>query len=319
MSDARNHHFVPQGYLRLFADGVGRQARVFTVDRTTGKSFTTQVRNVAAKRDFNRIEAEGVDPNVLEDAFAEFEGEAVAALRRVSDSRSFSEEADRLLVLNLIALLAGRNPRWRGRLDGFLSDIFQSMAEIMVSKQERWEAIGAQVREAEGKDAADETGPGYEEMRDFIKSGKYKISADQNYLIGLENDSTDIILRTLASRKWVLWTTTESAGNFITSDHPVCLIDVSGRKPGFYGIGYGMTETAVLFPISRSAFLVGTFEGEEGVRHASALDVARFNAQIIQHAERQVYAYDDSFQYRKPFALGEGKDLAHDAMFLRAQ
>ncbi len=78
MAEAHNHHFVPQGYLRSFAEGVGRQARIVAVDRVERKVFRTKVRNIGAARDFNRVDIDGVDPNALEAAFAEFEGPAAA-------------------------------------------------------------------------------------------------------------------------------------------------------------------------------------------------------------------------------------------------
>ena len=39
MTDARNHHFVPKGYLCGFSHGVKRQAGVFVVDRTAKATF----------------------------------------------------------------------------------------------------------------------------------------------------------------------------------------------------------------------------------------------------------------------------------------
>jgi hypothetical protein len=111
LSEAHNHHFVPQGYLRRFADGIGRKARINVCDKVEKKCFSTLVRNIAAIRDFNRIDVEGHHPNALEDAYAEFEGPASEALVRIEKSGSFSHGEDRDLVLNLVALLAARNPR----------------------------------------------------------------------------------------------------------------------------------------------------------------------------------------------------------------
>ena len=63
---ARNHHFVPQFYLKGFARPRSKDGRLTVFDLKTRKSFATRPRNVAARRDYNRIEIEGQDPNAIE-------------------------------------------------------------------------------------------------------------------------------------------------------------------------------------------------------------------------------------------------------------
>lgn len=63
---ARNHHFVPQFYLKNFAKPRSKDGKLFVCDMKERRRFQTKPRNVAARRDFNRVEAEHVDPNVVE-------------------------------------------------------------------------------------------------------------------------------------------------------------------------------------------------------------------------------------------------------------
>ena len=62
---ARNHHFVPQGYLAGFTDTGTREGRLYVLDLQTQKAFATRPRNVAAQRDFNRIDVEDQRPDAL--------------------------------------------------------------------------------------------------------------------------------------------------------------------------------------------------------------------------------------------------------------
>lgn len=64
-SEPRRQHFVPQFYLRGFA---GEKDQLFVVDRPSKKTFRTAPKNVAAERDFNRVEVEGIAPNAVEKA-----------------------------------------------------------------------------------------------------------------------------------------------------------------------------------------------------------------------------------------------------------
>lgn len=314
MAEAHNHHFVPQGYLRGFADGVGRKARLLTIDRFEGRAFKTLVRNVAASRDFRRIEAEGVQPNYLEEGLGKFEAVAAEALRRIESAQSLDSDQDRLILINLIALLAAQNPRSRLRFGRFLGDTFRLMAEAMVSTRERWSSVQEQIKAAKGE-VRDDASFSYEQMRDFVHSDDYDIGADQTYQIGLELRSMDAILRALVSRQWSLFRAPQASGDFVTSDHPVCLLDISDNPSSIYGVGFGMTQTAVLFPLSRRLMLLGRFEGVEEVREVGPLDVAQLNSQVIQFAERQVYAFDDAFRYARHDGVADGARLVTDPLF----
>lgn len=318
MAEAHNHHYVPQGYLRGFADGIGRKARVFTVDLVDGKSFTTLVRNVAAVRDFNRIDIDGHDPNSIEQAYASFEGPTAEALARIREVESFDDPDDRLHVLNLIALLATRNPRLRGKLDAFTADIGQAMAEMMTSSKERWDATISDTRTGTG-DPTLGAATSYEEMRHFVRSKAFNVKMHQNFHVGIEIESMDTVLQTLLPRKWRLYVAAAGAGEFITSDHPVVLVSTRPNDTSPFGVGYGMTETAVLFPVGRRLFLTGTFEGTDEIKPIGRRGVALLNAQLVARATRQVYAHDDSFSYSlDASALQSGRELALDIRFRRA-
>jgi hypothetical protein len=318
MPGATNHHFVSQVYLRGFAEGEGPQAQIFVVDRVEQRTFTTGVRNVGARRHFNRIETDELDPNALEEAYGEFEGQVNTSLRRIKENQSFDCEEDRLVVLNLMALFAVRNPRLRGRVSRFIGDTYQIMAEMMTSTPERWEAIQRQMRE-QGLEVPSGENVTYEEMRDSVRSDQLEFSPHQNHLIALELNNHDAVLNTLVERNWMVLIAGDDAGDFVTSDHPVVLMGApsifSSRQP----VGYGMTQTTVLFPVTRKLFLNGTFEGQDGIHRLGRADVALLNASMIFGAERQVYAHDDRFTYSRSDRLASGDELVADPLFIRSE
>lgn len=297
LAEAHNHHFVPQGYLRRFADGVGRKARVHVCDRVEKRSFTTLVRNIAAIRDFNRIEAAGHHPNALEDAYAEFEGPAAEALVRIQANGSLESEEDRTLVLNLVALLAARNPRNRETFGDFAENIIRRMMELMVSNKDRWENLDKEAKAANSDNEHRDVS--YEDMRAFVQHGNFDIEIDRILQISLELGMLQPVLEMLAQRKWTLHIASEQAGDFVTSDHPVVLMPV-GWNPGPYGVGYGLANTVAIFPLNRRMLLTGRFEGEEKVLEASARTVAMYNRYVILNSQRQVYSFDDGFRYLEP-------------------
>jgi hypothetical protein len=318
LSNTRNHHFVPRAYLRGFAQGAPaypQKFQTFVTDLLRQKSFTTEVRNVAAVRDFNRVEFEHNehDPNVLEEIYGTLESSAASAIRRIARTGQFGGE-DKIIVLNLIGLMATRNPRLRRNWSDFQTRIYKSIAGITVSSRERFESIARRAEAARPVEARREIKPeDYEKVKAFVSSGEYDVVTHQNTHIKLEVNTFETVLRTLVDRKWILQIATKSAGDFVTCDHPVILRNTQ-ETAGFLGrsAGHAMMNTMLLFPLTRRLSLFGSFEGEDGVIPVGPSLVGRMNSMIIDNADAQVYAVDDSFQYWKGGGLHAGKELYRD-------
>ena len=314
---ARIHHYVPQLYLKGFCRD-SQRPKLFVIDAVAKRAFNTSPRNVAAERDFNRVEVEGTSPDALEASFSGFEGEAAAALERISERRSFRDPADRLPIVNLLGLMALRNPRRRETFNDFQARVAKMIMQLALATPERWAAQVAGAK-ASGfmKPDADAD---YERMKAFFEGGKYKIETVREWHIALELSTFDKLLPFLFQRKWTLLKADPDSGGFITSDHPVCLMWSEPHQPGgFHGPGFGLANTEVLFPLTSELALLGSFEGADAEMDANIFVVAECNATIIGYAERQFYAAHESFAYLRrgsdPCALG--KELLTDGSFVR--
>ena len=296
MAEARNHHFVPQAYLRGFSNGIGRQAQVFVVDMERRKKFNTLVRNVASSRDFNRVDIEGHSPNVLEHAYGTFEDKMAPALRRICAARSLDNTEDAILLLNLVALLATRNPRFRKRYSGFIDAIYRKVAHITFSKKERWEGVK---RRMENDGVVLREDLPFETLQSFALGDNYDIVVSTGHHAKMEITQFDKVIDVLAKRSWRLMLAQEGASDFVTSDHPVCLVRKDGMNMNT-PIGYGLTGTVVYFPLDRRTTLAGEFSGPTETSLLGPQEVAHINTQVIQCAEAQVYAADDKFTFVVP-------------------
>jgi Protein of unknown function (DUF4238) len=112
----------------------------------------------------------------------------------------------------------------------------------------------------------------------------------------------------------------EGSGGFVTTDDPVCLRWTDGQLHCGLSPGFGLKETEIIFPLSTTLALRGSFEGEENVVEADATMVATINTLIISNAQNQVYAHDHSFKFMRedPAELGSGSTLVQDKRFLEA-
>ena len=255
---SRNHHFIPQCYLRMFAQGKGKKSKIYCCDLLDGKTYTTLVRNVGARRDFNKIEAEGQSPDALETAYSKFETPLSEALRRIDARQNIEDFEDLVYVLNLMALMATRHPRNRSSISQFLEQVYRVQAQNLTASKQRYENAFRNA-EAMGHITKSSADVSYERARDFVEKGNYSIEVHQNMLIELELEGMNDVLDTMALRKWSLLIASDQSGYFVTSDNPVCLIPVRPLKAPFTSVGHGMSDTSVLFPLSKHLVLVGLY------------------------------------------------------------
>ncbi len=303
MAEKANHHYVPQLYLRNFADGFGRKARVFTFDSSTNEAFKTSVRNVASKRHFNRVEIVGVDPNYLEDGLAEMEGELAPFLAEVVAEKRFRTPEHFNWTMNLAAQLSVRNPRMRGQLEKFHKDVAEGIASLSVSTREIWES---QLRQMQKAGEAVNTKVTYEQAKKFHDDKNYEIAIDQTHLIGLEMKMVEKVLTELGHRNWCFVSPPDDH-IFITCDDPVVLSWKDQKGRGFYGPGHGLMDTLITFPLSSDLLLLGTFENLPPVMNYDALQVADANTHVARYSTKQIYARSGDFNVHMPtkfFASG---------------
>jgi hypothetical protein len=282
------------------------------------KSFPTNVRNIASNRDFNRLDGvEGLDPNALEERYAILEGHAATAIQNIAETGRF-EGDDRMYVLNLMALLVIRNPRMRETWADFMSRVWKMHGEIIVSKPEIWESTKRSMLKSGYKPSVDVT---YEQMRDFVKGGEYDIVTNRLVHIRMELETWEKMIHLLSARKWRLDILPENAPNLITCDHPVSIISLVERPDTLMGnaIGYGMLETAVIFPLTRRMSLWGTFEDKDKTLGLDWLQAALNNSHTMRNADRQIYAYDDNFDFMWGQERRQGKTLLDSLKVAKAE
>ncbi|MGV2019271.1 DUF4238 domain-containing protein [Agrobacterium sp. 22-223-1] len=306
MAEKANHHFIPQFYLRNFSAGCDRRkAKVFCYDQSTRKSFETLVRNVGSRRHFFRIDVEGFDPNHIEDGMAEIEGEISGHLAEAIGAKDFPSGAHFSSIMLLMANVAVRNPRFRSMTEGFHLQIAHRMMATMLKDKDHFDDSIKQARENGAPIRDDIT---YDEMKDIVARGLFKIAIDQTYLIGLELQAVPTALEQLARRSWS-FVSAAPGSSYATSDDPVILDWVDGVQRPF-SPGFGLTNTIVMFTISPELTLIGLFVQQPAQREHRRDQVAALNTSIARYATKQLYGRDGSFEiHTRTEAYIRGWDL----------
>jgi hypothetical protein len=284
---ARNHHFVPQGYLGGFTENGTRNGRLFVFDLVSHSVFPTIPRNVGAKRDFNRIDADGQDPDALERALGEFEGRAISVIRGIQASGDLPTDDEFSYVLNLMALLVVRNPRSRKKMNDARGHTARVIGDLLASDKRLYEHHIAKAKESGFVSRDVEVS--FEAMRTFIHDDQYTVSVSTNESLSLELNGFENALRLLGSRYWSLVSADADAPDFVTCDHPVTPVFKNPNRSG--PIGYGLHNTEVSFPLNTRQALLGVLEDPLARKiEAQASQVAAVNSRTVWHASRQVYS-----------------------------
>lgn len=298
---ARNHHYLPQCYLKGFAKSPSKKSQLHVFETKTGKSFCTCPRNVGAVRDFNTVELEGHPPDVIEKIFSQFESEAAKVLDVIRACQEMPKGEDFNILINLIAQLSIRNPHIRGTIKKFQNDVVERISDLTLASKDRYESTIAQMKES-GTDIVDSIT--YEEVKKFHDGKQYTIEIANIRNIELEMTGIDAVLPTLAARRWTVVQATEMSGYFISCDHPVSLIWTDPKlQGGFYPPGHGMKSTELVFPVVKEMALIGTFEGDSRTVKANEKLVASVNSLILSFADKHVYSSKSMFSILDP----EGK------------
>jgi hypothetical protein len=289
---ARKHHYLPQDYLAGFTDSGTKDGRFFVLEVETGNSFITSPKNVAAERDFNRVEIDGKDPDVLEQALAPFEEGAAKSIRRVEATGVFPSEEDFSYLINLLCLIAVRNPHFRKSANRSREQVVRHIAELLVSDKKVWEHNVEKAKDA-GKYMPSNVS--FEDVKRFVQEGEYRIEFGAEGNIRTEFHVFNSLLPILGKRLWSLFIVPEKLPEFVCSDRPVTLV---WKNPNLKGrpIGYGLRHTEVFFPLNHRRALFGVFE--DPLPAIVILDetmVAEMNARVAQNAERQVFSACETF------------------------
>jgi hypothetical protein len=311
MAITRKHHYVPQMYLTGFANNKGQ---CFVVDASTRKTFTSSTANIAAERDYNKIEAQGVPADALEKELGKFEGVIAPGIKRVRETASFGEDRrDREDIINLITLLAVRNPRTRNDMDKLYTELFRAMIVMPFEDPARWDALVEQLKAAgQWPEGAPTDFVGHKE---FVEENKYKLKPHQNFTLEMELGATERLYPYFDARKWRILKAQDDSGGFVTTDHPVCVHRSEGLNYGQqFAPVLGLSDRDILFPLSSKVALMGRLEGDEDVMEADRQTVASFNSAVMGYAMKQIYAADDQYYYTRPTpqALGNTSTLLQD-------
>ncbi len=266
---ARNHHYVPQFYLRGFSDPNLKNEQLHVIDKVDRRRFVTNPRNIASQRDFNRINLPDYSPNEVEKRLAQIESRVAPVLISIAKTGTLPEDDIDMAYLRVFAaILSANNPQIRDRLIDRDRETSRQMMQSVVASRE--------VYESRLSDLGMEDKIGYEAAKAFAESEKYTIDIEDpgGYYLARVFDSLDrSVLPVFDTMTWSLVIAEEGETDLICSDLPVVLFRaVNTILPApheTHSTGYTTESLEVTMPLNpRMAIYATDFPTEYKMRPA---------------------------------------------------
>jgi hypothetical protein len=295
---ARQHHYLPQFYLRAFAKKPSPKAKLYVFDMLKGNwlPHPTSTKGLGTRRDFNRVDMDGHPIDALENSLSKFESDAAMALRRIIESCQMPDGDDYIYLMNIVAMISVRNPWTRKNFGNFKKEIIERTIDLTLASRQRFESSVKKMKEdGYGLDLPDVS---YEEMLTFYEEKNYDITIANQSFFSAEFGAIDTVIKTLLKRKWTFLIADNNAGYFVCGDDPMCLRwNSPNLDAGNWPPGHGLKNTEVIFPLSKNIAMVGTFDGKDRTVKANRTVVATLNTILINNCDRHVYSPKGEFDF----------------------
>ena len=296
MGNPRRHHYVPRSYLAGFTQTGKKDGRLCVLDKSDGRSWHSNPRDSACKRDLYAPEdlggGGGVDAQEIEQTFGIIEGAYTQAIGAVLESGIMPISGDSRE--NLMLFLAAQHTRVPGVtevLDDVTNRLMSAAASFMTATPETW------ADHADGSPGSDIP---YERVRALVQSGECQWELGQNERLAMQLGFVEPIAKALDKRQWSVVHAVDRAPDFMTSDRPLSVSWTHPQKHADYAPGIGLSQTTVMFPISKRVALLGMFEGVLPTKEATSAMVGIVNMWTGLSATKYVFSAAQDFQVTLP-------------------
>ena len=321
---ARNHHYVPQFYLKEFLDFSLPNEKLHVIDKIDRRRFVTRPRNIAAQRDFNRINIPDHAMDEIERHLAQIEGQAADVLRNISQNATLPQNRDMDVLVVFVGILAVNNPQIRDSLISIDQEIARQMMQSVVESRETYESRLAEL----GIESPIE----YKIMKAFVESENYTIGIedpDGHYLARVFLGLYDVVLPFFTNMLWSLVIAENDTSDFICSDRPVFLLQIVDPVP-FPQPPYTTTPAGLILPNKipqktgavvhfeltmplnpRMAIYATTPDNLFPIEYGDKKTIACINGRTIDTAARQIYCPNLDFKFLEGETIKSGRDLVN--------
>lgn len=278
---ARQHHYVPQAYMRLFTDTDGK---LYALNKEFKTVRETSTKGVAYSHDFYTVDTiDEKDSSEAEDAFAQIENRCIPIIKQLVAGKDTFTNADYADLAIYIAIQYWRTPTARAKMDNVskviaTAELRNKLREVSTNQEQYNELL-----QDFSKSHPDIVLPPMEEIgkiadADIVIEG---FAWDNGGFIQSVFRMANEIARGLLSSRWIVLEA-PSKSQFVTTDNPVVMRMTRPLKP-FESPAILLPGTEKYLPLS-SRYCLAITDGKWG-----GVTRARFTKKNVRAINRLTY------------------------------
>lgn len=290
MKLSRRHHYLPQMYLRGFADEADL---VWVFDRHTKTYLHQGIINTAVKRDFYTVLGpDGQKTDAVETLMANMvEGPMKRIIEKLDKKNLTWEGEDRAILALFVALLRTRNLAFDKDQNDFTEQFHRWWAK---AKHPSPETVEKSLREYEEKTGQDMADVSPQELFEMIRDDQYEFNNPRQNNIKMMMSLSLEIAKALFKLNWEILAAPKGM-SFVTCDNPFTVVPPPFFDDSLEGYGIMTPGAFTVIPLSRRTAICFYGEGERNRGAVVYKDFLRhINLVVAANSERFVIAKEEA-------------------------
>ena len=286
---SRRHHYLPQMYLRGFADEADF---VWVFDRHENSYLHQHVIVTAVKKDFYTIVgSDGRKTDAVETLMANMvEGPMKRIIERLNKKNLTWEGEDRAILALFVALLRTRNLAFDKDQNEITEQFQRWWAKATHSSPE---AVEESVREYQEKTGQDMTDVSAQEIFEMIRDDQYVLHNPRQNNIKMMMSLSLEVAKVLFRLNWEILAAPKEM-SFVTCDNPFTVVPPPSFDDSLEGYGIMTPGASTVVPLSRRTAICFYGEGERTRGAVVYKDFLRHtNLVVAANSERFVIAREE--------------------------
>jgi len=255
VSNPTKQHYVPQCYLREFADPnmlSGGEPFIWIFDRDGKNRRKDKIKNVLASNDLYTLKIKGQKNYSIEETLANLEGKYTEVFRSKIKNKIPLNEKEHIILCAFVSVMFQRTLRHKDNLERFLNELIEHAEDLETTHN------------APHKQS--------EELKRY-KEDLHKLSVVRSL-----PDITGLLMKMS-----VAFLCAEGGAKFITSDDPCNLFNPDLQWQRFYSPGLVQKNIQVTLPLSPNIMLCMSWSNLRGYLRWEKDRVEEANRMIIGH------------------------------------
>jgi len=253
---SESQHYIPQFYLREFADPEtpnGYEPYVWVYEHESKRWKKKSPKNIASKLDFySFIDQEGKRRDEIEkEGLSNIAGKTALIYRNKICTRQCLTIQERATIAEFVATMMTRVPKFHNLIDASMSEITTRIMEMYKARPDAAKKFKEEYERDIGKKLPEE----FDES--WLDPSRYKINTTKSFLLKTMVSLSEIA-KIIFKMNWTFLHTNEDAW-FITSDNPFSMRNSKSNSP-WYGYGLMSQDIEVAIPLSRQICLLAIWK-----------------------------------------------------------